>query len=235
MMGAMDDKTAAVVNALADATNRLVRTVDSMTDEQYAEPSLLPGWTRAHVVAHLALNAEGLGGAVHGLNIGEPAPMYESNEARDADIEEVAALSPTKLRERLLSGAGLFTDAIAHLSEDGWQDEIERVPGGMHFTVASIPARRRTEVEVHHADLGLAYTSADWPGDFCAAFIQVMSARLEEHGDGFTVVATDLNRSWDVAGGGTEIRGTAGDLGWWLSGRGGEDRLTGELPEIGEW
>jgi len=231
----MDDKTAAVVAALADATNRLVRTVDAMTDEQYAEPSLLPDWTRAHVVAHLALNAEGLGGALHGMNIGEPAPMYRSNEARDADIAEVAALPPTKLRDRLLSSAGMFADAVAHVSEEGWEDEIERVPGGMHFTVASIPARRRTEVEIHHADLGLAYSSDDWPGDFCAALIPVMAARLQDRDEGFTVVATDLNRSWDVAGGGPEVRGTGGDLGWWLSGRGGEDRLSGDVPEIGEW
>ena len=231
----MDDKTAAVVAALSDATNRLVRTVDAMTDEQYAEPSLLPGWTRAHVVAHLALNAEGLGGAVLGISTGEPAPMYVSNEARDADIEEVAQLSPTRLRDRLLAASGLFADAVAHLTDEGWTEEIERVPGGMHFTVSSIPARRRTEVEIHHADLGLAYSSDDWPGDFCAALIPVMAARLQDRDEGFTVVATDLGRSWDVAGGGPEVRGTGGDLGWWLSGRGGEDRLDGDVPEIGEW
>ena len=231
----MDEKTAAVVAALADATNRLVRTVDAMTDEQYAEPSLLPDWTRAHVVAHLALNAEGLGGAVHGRNIGEPVPVYASSEARDADIEEAAALSPSDLRERLLAGAGLLADAIAHVSDEGWEDDVERVPGGLHFTVASIPARRRTEVEIHHADLGLAYSSADWPGDFCAALVQVMAARLQDRDEGFTVVATDLHRSWDVAGGGPEVTGTGGDLGWWLSGRGGEDRLDGDVPEIGEW
>ncbi len=231
----MDDKTATVVTALADATNRLIRTVDGMTDEQYAERSLLPGWTRAHVVAHLALNAEGLGGAVHGVTLGEPTPMYASNEARDADIEEVAALPPGQLRDRLLASAGLFADAVAHLSEDGWAGEIERVPGGMRLKVSSIPARRRTEVEIHHADLGLAYTAADWPGDFCAAFIPVMAARLADRDEGFTVLATDLDRSWDVAGGGQEILGTGGDLGWWLSGRGGQDRLSGDVPEIGEW
>jgi maleylpyruvate isomerase len=231
----MDEKTARVVTALADATNRLVRTVDGLADEQYAEPSLLPGWTRAHVVAHLALNAEGLGRAVHGLNVGEPVPVYASSEARDADIEEVAALSPTRLRDRLMAGSGLFADALEHLSDEGWEAEVERVPDGMHFTVASIPARRRTEVEIHHADLGLAYTWNDWPGDFCAALIPVMTARLQDRDEGFTVVATDLNRSWDVAGGGPEISGTGGDLGWWLTGRGGEERLSGDVPEIGEW
>ena len=158
-------------------------------------------------------------------------PLLRRREDQPADaIASIAVLLVV-----LLAGAGLFTDAIAHVSEEGWEDEIERVPGGMHFTVASIPARRRTEVEIHHADLGLAFTAADWPGDFCAALIPVMAARLQDFEEGFTVVATDLNRSWDVAGGGHELTGTGGDLGWWLSGRGGEDRLAGNVPEIGEW
>ncbi len=44
---------------LAAATRRLIRTVDGMAETAYAEPSLLPDWTRGDVVAHLALNAEG--------------------------------------------------------------------------------------------------------------------------------------------------------------------------------
>ena len=36
------------------ADHSLVRTVDALSDSQYAEPSQLPGWSRAHVVAHLA-------------------------------------------------------------------------------------------------------------------------------------------------------------------------------------
>jgi maleylpyruvate isomerase len=45
---------------LPEATQRLVRTVDRLDDEALAAPSGLPGWTRGHVVAHLALNAEGM-------------------------------------------------------------------------------------------------------------------------------------------------------------------------------
>ena len=52
-----------IVELLEDATRRLVRTVDELSDEDLSAPSLLPGWSRAHVVAHLALNAEGLAGA----------------------------------------------------------------------------------------------------------------------------------------------------------------------------
>ena len=40
---------------LQEATNRLVRTVDGFKGDDWSAASGLPGWTRAHVVAHLAL------------------------------------------------------------------------------------------------------------------------------------------------------------------------------------
>ena len=90
-------------DTIARADRALVRTVDALSDPQYAEPSQLPGWTRAHVVAHLALNGEGLAGVLHGAHLGQPQPMYASPEARDADIEELAAAAPDELRERFLA------------------------------------------------------------------------------------------------------------------------------------
>ncbi len=71
---------------LAAATRGLVRTVDGMEDRAYAEPSLLPGWSRGNVIAHLALNAEGLAAALRGLTEGRSVPMYASLEARAADL-----------------------------------------------------------------------------------------------------------------------------------------------------
>ena len=61
-----------LLELLDSGTRRLVRSVDAMTDDQWRQPSLLPGWTRAHVVAHLTLNAEGLSGALEGVHEGRP-------------------------------------------------------------------------------------------------------------------------------------------------------------------
>ncbi len=69
------------------ASDRLLATVDALSDDQLRAPSVLPDWSRGHVVAHLVLNAEGLAGALTGLAAGEPTPIYASGEARDADIE----------------------------------------------------------------------------------------------------------------------------------------------------
>ena len=92
---------------LAEAGQRLVRSVDGLTGDDWSAPSLLPGWSRAHVVAHLALNGEGLGGVLRGEAERSPAPMYESQESRDDDIEELAGADHAELRERLLAGHGV--------------------------------------------------------------------------------------------------------------------------------
>ena len=59
---------------LTEAGQRLVRTVDGFSGDDWSAPSLLPGWTRAHVVAHLALNGEALGGVLRGRRRGRAGP-----------------------------------------------------------------------------------------------------------------------------------------------------------------
>ncbi len=86
-MSFVTDLTGLSPDLVARADHELIRTVDGLPDPAYAEPSLLPGWSRAHVIAHLTLNAEGLAGVLHGAHVGEPRPMYASQEARATDLD----------------------------------------------------------------------------------------------------------------------------------------------------
>lgn len=97
-----------VLTELAAATDRLLATVDSMSAEDFAAPSLLPGWSRAHVLAHLALNAKGLAGALATLGQEHPLPMYASGQRRDSDIELLAAADPAHVADRLAVGASVL-------------------------------------------------------------------------------------------------------------------------------
>ena len=225
---------------LEDATNRLVRTVDAIEDQDYAAPSGLPGWTRAHVVAHLALNAEGLAAALTGIVGGDDVPMYASQEARDADIEELAGAEPSTLRSRLMAAGTNFGEAVGAVPDDGWDVRIERAPGDRTFAAGAAIGMREREVEIHHADLVLGYRPADWPLAFCRRLLDAMAKR-EGWVEPFTVHPTDMDGSWQC-GSGTgrhcEVRGSAADLAWWLTGRGEGDGLTtdnGELPRIEDW
>src|SRR6266567_8535421 len=68
---------------LAGATDRLLATAAGLTDRQAREPSLLPGWSRGHVLVHLARNADGLRNLLIWARTGVVTPQYPSQQARD--------------------------------------------------------------------------------------------------------------------------------------------------------
>lgn len=224
---------------LAEADQRLVRTVDGLEADDLRRPSLLPGWFRAHVVAHVALNGEALEGVLSGAARGEPRPMYASPEARDHDIEELARAGAGELRERLLASTHCFERAAAALAGEAWRTRFERTPGGgATFSVATVPLMRLREVEIHHADLDAGYTAADWPEAFDVVLIESMTRR--PYPQPFRVMARDLARTWDLGDGDpvSNVTGDACDLAWWLTGRGDGATLTVDqdrLPEVPPW
>ena len=63
-------------------TEHVTALVAKLSDTELAEPSALPDWSRAHVVAHLARNAEALGRLLTWARTGVENPMYPSREAR---------------------------------------------------------------------------------------------------------------------------------------------------------
>lgn len=83
---------------MRQGTTCLLAVVDNVTDDMLRMPSALPGWTRAHVVGHLARNAEALTRLANWADSGVETPMYTSREQRAVEIEEAANLSGTVLR-----------------------------------------------------------------------------------------------------------------------------------------
>ncbi len=215
------------------ASQALVRTVDGLDDDAYGGPSLLPGWSRAHVVAHLALNAEALAGALRGVLEGVPVPMYAAAGGRDADIDELATARAGALRDRLLGSTTLLAGVLRGLRADVLGTAIERTPGsGRAIVAGDVMLMRWIEVEVHHVDLDAGRSPDDWPAEFATLLL----ARTADPGIA-TLVATDLGRSWQGESGTPTVSGTAADLGWWLSGRGAGEGLQsdGALPRIEAW
>jgi len=226
------------LTGLDESSHAFTRTVDALTEEQLAAPSLLPGWSRAHVVAHVALNGGSLAAVIRGLVHANPVAMYESDEQRDADIEELGHAEPSELRERHLVATTEFADAVALMDESHWSGRIDRLPGGPAWPMVTVVPTRRRELEIHHADLGTSYTRADWPADFV---VELLDATTVDHASAgpFRVHATDLGLDWFVGdGGGPTVMGSGADLGWWLTGRGGGEGLTcefGQPPALGPW
>ena len=223
------------------ATTRYLQALTVLDEESVRRPSLLPGWSRAHVVAHLSRNADAFTRVLGQVAAGEPASMYASNEARDADIADTV--------ERL-DLAGLVDDALAstaRLTEALWacvgdpDTPCTRVPGAdRSFPLHTVGPRRRAEVEIHHSDLGTGYEPSTWPPDFSSQMIRQRQDELARTGGPSMVLSsTDVDGLWKFGEGqGPEIHGTVGDLACWLVGRGGGQGLTcsaGELPVLGRW
>lgn len=225
---------------LADAGQRLTRTVDGLHADEWDADSLLPGWGRAHVVAHLALNGEALSGVLAGVHDHKPVPMYASVEARERDIDELAAAKHSDLRQRLLASLTTFAETVRSVPDDAWSGRFERTPDGPTFPVDAVPLMRVREIEIHHADLGLGYTADDWPHAFAETVVDGMVRRLEPE-PGFRVTPLDSDRTWDVgevSDDGMVVTGPVAHLAWWLTGRSASDQVTnsrGELPTIGGW
>ena len=223
------------------ATTRYLQALTVLDEASVRRPSLLPGWSRAHVVAHLSRNADAFTRVLGQVAAGEPAWMYASNEARDADIADTV--------DRL-DLAGLVDDALAstaRLTEALWacvgdpDTPCTRVPGAdRSFPLHTVGPRRRAEVEIHHSDLGTGYEPSTWPPDFSSQMIRQRQDELARTGGPSMVLSsTDVDGLWKFGDGqGPEIHGTVGDLAWWLVGRGGGQGLTctaGKLPVVGRW
>ncbi|MEU8027129.1 maleylpyruvate isomerase family mycothiol-dependent enzyme [Streptomyces sp. NPDC049099] len=197
-----------------DATERLLTAVAELDNASLAEPSRLPGWTRGHVLAHLARNADAL------VNVLEGRPMYASAEARDADIERDASRPLDAQLADLRETAARF-QAAGDAPAD-WRRTVE-LRNGVTDSASRVPFRRWIEVELHHVDLGIGYELEDLPAEFTEREIDFLAARFLGHSEVPATRVTDGTRAWSTGREAAEpevtVNGAPADLLGWLAGR----------------
>ena len=212
----------------SDGERAVAGRLDRLADDDLAAPSRLPDWSRAHVVAHLARNADALGNLLAWARTGVETPMYPSREVRDADIATTAGLSPAELRADYAAACARFAEAVDTLPEEAWTAEVRNMPG-KPIPATDVPWMRAKEIWVHGVDLdgGLSFT--DLPADFCAALVDDVLALFEARGQALdvTVVATDVDRSWGRAA--RRCEGPVTAIAAWLT-RSDASGLTGDVP-----
>lgn len=238
----MDDPVGDALSGLAASTESLLRTASMISDEQIHEPSLLPGWTRGHVLTHIARNADAMVNLATWARTGVETPMYPSEQRRDADISAGAGLPAREQVDDVAASAERLAAALELLDERHWRTMIvigRTTRTGRELTASLIPVVRRVEVEIHHVDLGLDYTLAHLPEDLIEQLIadRVRELSSRDDVDGFVLTANDGEGSWTVKDGGPEITGTPPSLLGWLLGRTAGIGLYSEqpLPALGSW
>jgi maleylpyruvate isomerase len=150
-----------------DATQRLLGTARVIAEPDLRQPSLLPGWTRAHILAHLARSADAMRALLVGLRSGQDRPAYVSAEALEADIERTATQEAKDLVTDVADSAMALRTIARQLADQAWPRFV-RVPGSAPFPAAQLLVRRLVEVELHHCDLAAGYSPADWPDAFAS-------------------------------------------------------------------
>jgi maleylpyruvate isomerase len=239
----MSAPTAQLTALRASTTDLLDGIVaEAWTDAQVRAPSLLPGWTRGHVLTHIARNADGIARAMSGALRGEIVPRYPGGRAgRDADIEAGATRTHAELVADVRESAERLArviDAVA--AADGWELPTEDLKVGEYVL------GRWREVEVHRVDLAGSYTAEQWPTEFVAYLLPEVAAGLDARATvPMRVTVTPergtvpelASRVWTVdEGDRVEVGGPDWALLAWLIGRPeAAAGLLGAPPEVLPW
>lgn len=223
------------------ATARLARTAADLGEADLTTASLLPGWTRAHVLTHVARSADAMVNLLASARTGQLVPPYASAQARTADIEAGATRTLTAHLDDLRHSAERFAEAVATLPTDAWCNPV-LTPKGQYPAAVVVWARLR-EVEVHHVDLLAGYLPSDWPEAFAHRLLHEVAADLTGRADVPAMVLTFDGGAHELVVGdqaaAVTVTGPGGDLAAWLIGRGRGDGLTvspdATLPVLPRW
>ncbi|MEV7687078.1 maleylpyruvate isomerase family mycothiol-dependent enzyme [Streptomyces bungoensis] len=228
---------ASLVEAVHGSAARLGAGLEALTDADARAASALPGWSRAHVVTHLARSADVYRWLLALARTGtEPGPRADA-AALDRALREGAERSAAELVDDLRRSTDRMLAEAAAMPEERWSILVAALAGWRHpawFTLQ----RCRRELETHHVDLNLGYTAADWPTDYVAwALGSTVAALGARHFPVARIEATDLGRTWRLPTEGPGVTGTGHALLGWLSGRGTQAPLTanGPLPTPPRW
>ena len=217
----------------ADGELAVAGVVDRLSDDELAEPSALPSWSRAHVIAHLARNADALVNLLTWARTGVETPMYPSRAVRNADIEATAAKSPADLRADFVAACGRLAQTLEAMPAGAWTAEVRNGPGAT-VPASEIPWMRAKEVWVHGTDLRAGLSFADLPAEFCAALVDdvltVFAAR--DQALDVTIVAPDVDRTWGR--GAAKVEGPVAAVAAWLT-RSDASGLSGDVPAPPVW
>jgi maleylpyruvate isomerase len=221
------------------ATRAMLVTAGRLDDAEVAGASGLPGWTRGHVLTHLARNADGAVNLLRWGRTGVETPQYVSMEQRGLDIEAGAPRGAAEQLADLTDACARFSEAVARMTAEAWTTEV-RWTSGRTAPAAHVMWSRLQEVEIHHVDLAAGYGPDDWPPAFTLRLLRESAKSFGRRDNGPRVVLRTPEVGHDlVIGEGTTtpvISGPATTAVAWLIGRGAGDGLvvepSGPLPPV---
>ncbi|MEV8529581.1 maleylpyruvate isomerase family mycothiol-dependent enzyme [Streptomyces sp. NPDC052000] len=220
---------ARVLDDVRGSAARLGVTLASLTDQQAGRPSLLTGWSRGHDVTHLARSADAYHRLLTLARTGAEPPRADA-AALDRALREGGVRGGAELVADLRTSVDRLCDAAASMPAECWTTLVAALAGWRHpawFTLH----RCLRELEIHHADLDLGYTSVNWPTEYVTWALDETAATLAaRHFPVSRIDAEDLGRTWTLSATSPRVSGSGHALLAWLAGRGGASRIRSDLP-----
>jgi maleylpyruvate isomerase len=218
----METTSPDVLTAVDGQTAALLRTARTLDDGRAS--SLCAGWTRGHVLTHLARNADGLGALVRSAVDGTGETMYTSPEDRDADIEAGAGRPAAELVHDVERSARALAEQLTRLAPEHAEVRLERTPGQFLVKAKNIPFMRLRELVFHHVDLlaGFGFADADPEVQHLLLREEVRRLRACDPPPDLTLRTPDGDE-WTIGAGTASVEGDRGALLGWL----GRDLTTG--------
>lgn len=184
-----------VLDALDEATERLRQAVTGLPEDELLAPSLLEGWARLTVLAHLRAGAQASARLTDEALAGRPTAFYPGGAAeRERSLLPREGESPAALVTDLLEASDGLAEGWRALDEDGWAVEL-REPRLGRMRLTRVAALRLTEVEVHAVDLGLAEPTA-WSDRFVELCLPLRIAWLPAHARALPWADRSVNGRW---------------------------------------
>jgi maleylpyruvate isomerase len=202
------------------------RKLNELSDDDVDGPSLLAGWGRREIIAHVGLNARALTRLTEWASSGVETPMYASTTQRDDEIEMAATLPVQALRNLSDHAAIHLNVEWRDLEKDQWSNQVRTIQGRIVPVSETIWMRTR-EVWIHSVDLRNGAGFDDFPAPLVDAILaDVLGAwdrRRETEGlPRFVLDALDRDVPFgtdDGSGSTLVLRGSAAQLAAWATGR----------------
>jgi maleylpyruvate isomerase len=222
------------LGALAHSADRFLGAVRALTDDDVGRASALPGWTRAHLLTHVAQAADSRTGLLRAARAGLTGEQYPSEQARADAIEAGAGRPAAIIRADVDRAVRESLTAMRRHPAGLWDAPAIWLRGGRR-PVRGAVASLRSELEYHHVDLAAGYAPYDWPAEFVATELPRLAALMDRRPDAppMTLSNAAAVRIGTVPP--ADVTGPPAAILAWLSGRGdgsGLDSGTAALPSL---
>ena len=206
------------VRLVGQGTDHFRAHCTDLSEAELDDPSLLEGWSRRQLIAHLGYNAAGMCRLLDGAATGVARAMYTSAEQRAADIAESVGLDTTAVYRLFDTEAQRLETAWTNVPAEAWSQTV-KTPQGTPVPASETLWMRSREVWIHAVDLDTGATFDMIPPVVAETLFEEVIGGWRASGKTVTVEG-EQTAAITVSVEDTVAQGTMSGLLSWMTGRG---------------